>query len=325
MTRISENQMVSSLITAMQMNRQAVDKFSNEITSGIKIAEPGDSTFSGTIAELRGLSERLESYKRRVDYVQGYFTLQDDVLNQTTELLIRAKEIASQGANETNGENERLALAAEIFEMRDHMVSLANTQYQGQYIFAGTRTDQPAYSKTTNYLEGQGGGLDRYDYSGDSGTRTVNITDSLSIKMNTPGDKVFDGAIQALDRLGRALQGYRTEPATGEPDGTGTAYDLPADAAEQTQDILDCIALLDNAREIVVNPERVDVAARLKRIETAQSLIAMNKTSTKEVLGKLQDADIVESASNLSIAEQALSASMSVTARVLGISILNYL
>ena len=331
-TRISENQALRSLVNGIQINRQSVDKYSKEISSGIAVAEPGDSTFSGTISQLRSLTERLDAYQRRTDYVEGYFTLQDDILNQTTDLLVRAKEIATQASNETNGENERLAVAAEVFQLRDHLISLANTKYQGQYVYSGDSSDAPAYSRTDDYAAGDGASLIRYEYAGGTGERSANLTESLSITLNTPGNEVFDQALWALERLGRALQGYDTQPALDpedaafeEPDGSGAAYSLPADFDHQTQDILDCIGLLDKARETVINPERVDVAGRLRRLETAQSLLKLNSASSKEVLSKLQDADLVESATNLSMAEQALNASMSVTAKVLNLSILNYL
>lgn len=344
MTRITERQMVRSLVTGIEMNRRTVDKYSNQISSGLKVSEPGDSTFSGTVSSLTTLTDQLNGYQQRINGIKGYYDAQDEVLKQVNDILTRAKEIALQAGNSTNRDNERSALAAEMFQLRDHVVSLGNTKYMGQYLYSGNATDTPAYATTpgTQYAVGSGGGLDRYIFCGDAprnaagadDVRNVEISDGLSITLNTPGNQVFDHAIWALERLGRALQGERTDtvgpidpndPTTWRPTGTGTAYVMPADYQQQTDDILAAIAMLDYSREVDVAAERTEVAARLNRIDTAESLLQANKTSTSDVLSKLQDADVVDSASQLSMAEQALNASMQVTAKVMGLSILNYL
>ena len=328
MTRITENSVARNLLLAVQQNRQMIDKYGNEVSSGLKVADPGDSTFSGTISQLGGTLERLEVLKRAVSNITGMLTFQDDVLSQANELLVRAKEIAAQGANETNSETERAALAEEVFQLRDEMVSLANSKYLGSYIFSGNATDTPAYSAAAYTEGGSAASKERYVYTtalGCDDTRSVEISDGLSLQVNTPGNLIFDNAIQALERLGRSLQGYATTPASGAPDGGGSAYSMPADFSVQTEDIRDAMELLDTARESDIEPQRVNLGGRLKRLETAKSLLEMNITSAKLVLSDLRDADIVDSATNLSMAQTALEASLTVTMQTLNMTILDYL
>ena len=328
MTRITENSVARNLLLAVQQNRQMIDKYGNEVSSGLKVADPGDSTFSGTISQLGGTLERLEGFKRAVSNITGMLTFQDDVLSQANELLVRAKEIAAQGANETNSETERAALAEEVFQLRDEMVSLANSKYLGSYIFSGNATDTPAYSAAAYTEGGSAASKERYVYTtalGCDDTRSVEISDGLSLQVNTPGNLIFDNAIQALERLGRSLQGYATTPASGAPDGGGSAYSMPADFSVQTEDIRDAMELLDTARESDIEPQRVNLGGRLKRLETAKSLLEMNITSAKLVLSDLRDADIVDSATNLSMAQTALEASLTVTMQTLNMTILDYL
>ena len=83
--------------------------------------------------------------------------------------------------------------------------------------------------------------------------------------------------------------------------------------------------MLDTARESDIGPQRVNLGGRLKRLETASSLLGMNVNSTRLVLSDLRDADIVESATNLKMAQTALEASLSVTVQTLNMSILKYL
>mgnify|MGYP002078643668 CR=1 FL=1 len=160
---------------------------------------------------------------------------------------------------------------------------------------------------------------------GRSDLRTVNITDNLSIVINSDGDALFSNGIAALERLGRALDGYTTEPAIGIPDGNGTEYDFPADFTQQTLDIKSAMDLLDVSREQEILQERISVGGKLRRLETADSLLNLSKVNTEELLDKLQNADIVASASNLAQAQTALDASFAVTSRILNLSILDYI
>lgn len=331
MTRISENQIARSILTDIINNRTQVARYSEELSSGLKVSEPGDSKQAGTIAQFQNTLEKIEAYKKSITYAEAFVTYQEDILGEANELLVRAQEIAGQGANETNSPNERAQLAQEVFEIREHMVSLANSTYQGRYIYHAAADDTPPYSRVADFTNPATADMSSYRWEYDTVSagaaiqRTVKVTDDLTVTVNTPGNTVFDEAIQGLERLGRALHGYRTEPATGLPDGSGTAFNFPADYDEQTQDILDAMQQLDQARESDIMPERTNLAGRLRRLQTASSLIDVSETTAKDVLGRLQDADMVVSASNLTQAQTALQASLQVTSQVLRQSIMDYI
>ena len=114
MTRISDIQTARSLVHNILVNREDVNKFGQEISTGYKVAEPGDSNVSGTVAQFRETLQRIEGYGQRISTVQGFLTFQDDLLAQANNVMVRAKEVATQAANETNGVTERSQMAAEI-------------------------------------------------------------------------------------------------------------------------------------------------------------------------------------------------------------------
>jgi flagellin-like hook-associated protein FlgL len=121
------------------------------------------------------------------------------------------------------------------------------------------------------------------------------------------------------------MLGYKTNPATGAADGTGTAYSFPSEYSTQTADIKTAMNLLDTARQNDVMVERVDLAGRLRRLETADSLLNLTKGSSQEALDKLQNTDMYSAATELSQAQTALQASLTVSTKVLQMSILDYL
>lgn len=328
MTRVTETQLLRDNILNINRRRDQIYRLNREIDTGLKVQEPSDSSVSATIEEYRRTLDKLATFQNRTASVKSFLTYQDDNLSQVGDILNRAREIAAQAANETNSAETRAQMAEEVFQIRDHLVSLANAKYQNKYIWGGAQDTDPPYDPQTYTNPATGGASQRYVWDNLAGrniSRTINISENLTIGVDTQGNQVFDNAIQGLERLGRALAGYETLPASGAPDGTGNAYTFPTDYSRQTQDIQAAIDLLDQARTNDIEPQRVELGGKLRRIETAEALLELTETNAQEALDKLQNADIAESASALTQAQTVLQASLTVTARVMNMSILDFL
>lgn len=328
MTRVTESSLARNLIGYMTDNRNVIDKLNNAISSGVTVHTPGDSEIAGTISQFQQSLDKATSYKNRITSTGDLLNFQENVLGQVNDLLVRAKEIAAQAANETNSPTIRSQMAAEAYEIRDHIVSLANSTYQGRYIYGGIDDNDPPYDAATYTNPSSGAGSQRYVYDTDAGsttTRSISITDNLTITTNTPGNTLFDNAIQGLERLGRALEGYETLPASGAPTGAGAAYSFPTDYARQTADIKAVMDQLDTARQTDIAPERTDIAGRQTRIQTAKSLLDLTINSSQEALDQYQNTDVVSAATQLTQAQTALQASLQVSVKALGLSILDYI
>jgi flagellin-like hook-associated protein FlgL len=63
----------------------------------------------------------------------------------------------------------------------------------------------------------------------------------------------------------------------------------------------------------------------MNQLQSAKSIVEVTRTNARESLSGLQDADIAESATNLTQARTALEASMTVSGQVLRLTILDYL
>lgn len=327
--RVSNSQLYRVMLNRISLHRNNISKYGDEISTGLKVQSPGDSRQAGTVSRFQELQNRIEGHEARLSPAKALLTYQDDILMQANELLVRAKEIGSQAANETYSEEMRKQLGAGLFQLRDHMVSLANSTYQGRYIYGGAADDQPPYIETTPFDEpASGEETTRYEFQALDGSDTpkeVKLTDDLTLTITTPANEVFDDAIFGLERLARAVAGYQTNPADGQPDGTGTAYQFPDEYNQQSEDIRDIIDKLDVARKEKIMPERVSVGGRLRRIETGEALLGLSKLAGQEALSSLQEADVLESASKLTQAQTALEASLNVTSKLLSQTLMNYL
>jgi flagellar hook-associated protein 3 FlgL len=331
MTRITETQMVRSTVDLIARSRENVAKYSTEAASGIRVAKPGDDAASSSaIADLRESVRRLDQHQVRGQSARAVLGLQESIMAQMNDLLVRAKEIATQGASESLGASGRAQLAAEVFQIRDAVVTLANSKYQGRYLYSGAADTVPTYSPAAvGYTNSNStASAQRYTFTSAAGATTerdVVIADGISVTVNTAGNRVFDSSIQALEKLGRALEGFDSTTTGGIPDGGGVAWTFPNDIALQTQEILDSITALDSARTVEVAAEQVSVAGRLARLDNQISIMDTLKFNLNEVLTGTQGADVFESATNLSNAQNSLQVSMAVSGSILKINLLDYL
>ena len=328
MTRVSENQVVSRLLWSMQNNRNRSDILSDQIASGIAVRNPSDSTHSGEISRYQQTLARMESFSNNIASTKSFLEFQDNTLNETSTILTRAREIAEQAANTSNSPTTRAHMAEEIWQIRDHLVSLANSTYQGKYVWGGADDDDAPFDPLTYTNPSTGNASKRYAFDGEAGTnvfRNVQISDDISLTVNSDGRGLFSDAIAGLETLGRALQGYSTTTTGGLPDGGGTAYVFPTDFDNQTIAIRAAMDSIDSARKDDVGVERVALGGKLRRLDTATSLMSVTKTSSQEALSTLQDTDATAAASMLAQAQSALQANMVVVGRVLSQTILDYL
>lgn len=332
--RVTEAQTRRTLMSQITSHRNDIEKYSSQVTTGLKVTEPGDSKQSGTISRFNESYNRNESHIQRIAMVRSFLEYQEGIVSSLSDYVVRAQELAEQGANETYSVQARKALSDEVFAMRDSVVALANSKYQGVYIYGSSDDDDPPYDRVADYVPASGDLPDaRYSFDAEYGTdltKQVVITDSLTIDVSTPGNKVFDNLINSLERLGRALSGYQTDvDAEGKPTGTGEPYDFEGDYKnaykKQSQDIRECLDLVNKASSEDILPEEASLAGRLTRLDISDSILGITNTSTKEALSILQEVDIYEAASNLMNAQTAIQASFTVTSKILRLTLLDYI
>jgi len=331
MTRISTNQSTKMLLQQMTNNKVRVDKYSKEVSSGLKVFTPGDTRQAATITRLNEETIRIEGHEKRIGITQAHLNFQEQIMDQASNIITRAREVAEQMANETNSPDNRNIVSNEVWALRNTMADLANSVYQGRSIYGGVDDDDPPFDQdTTTYSTfGSANSQIRYDFDNYDPPpvivappfRRIQVGDNDSVRISSPGDVVFGKALASLEKLGRALEGYRTDTTTP----NYTAYTFPADFTLQTQAIRESLDELETARTKDIEPERSSIAERLHSLDLNASILSFTKEASKIQLSHLRDSDTAESATELSLAQTALQASYTVTSRMLNLSIMDYI
>ncbi|MBU1003082.1 MAG: hypothetical protein KKE73_11250 [Proteobacteria bacterium] len=190
--RISNSMIWDSVISST--NKALADYYalSEQNASTKKVNQPSDNASgTGAILNLRDSLSALEQYQENIDTATGYLSSADDVLTTMSDLIINLMELAEQGATGTLSEAQRESIGEQVLEYFKEMISVANTEFMGDSIFAGQLTDVNTYEMGLG-ADVTGGTLTDADVltiSGDSdSTLRVEFLDSGTIGTTAIGD-----------------------------------------------------------------------------------------------------------------------------------------
>jgi len=133
----------------------------------------------------------------------------DSTLGEAVTQLTSAISLAVQGANGTLNSSNMQAVAQQVAGIRDQILSLANTSYQGRYLFAGSQGTTTPFSLDTTTTPAS------VTYSGDNITQSIETPGGQMIQVNLPGSTVFGGALTALNQLIADLNAGATTSTLG--------------------------------------------------------------------------------------------------------------
>lgn len=180
MIRMSTSQMFNTNLNNMMQSQGRVNYTNNQMGSGKRVLTPADDPVAA--AQTLNSKTRLsvvEQQNRNVDFADKNLSQTESVLNQTEMSLIRLKEISIQLGSDQWSDEQIRSTGTEAAEILNHLQGLLNTKNEsGEYIFAGSQADQPAYKGN--------------DFQGDRIEREAQVADSTFIKMLTSGDRAFE-------------------------------------------------------------------------------------------------------------------------------------
>jgi len=185
-----------------------------QLSTGKQIVKPSDAPDKAAIVtRLESELSRQTSYQNTLKSVNVRLTAEETALKNTSDVMFRIKELATQAANDTLGAQDRQSVATELQTLRDQVLSLANSRdSNGNYLFSGSKASQAAFSQDAK---------GHVMYQGDQARMQVNIGDSRRVSLNLPGSDVYTRVVrddgkgnktavdffQSLDDLVSAVKG----------------------------------------------------------------------------------------------------------------------
>ena len=160
-----------------------------QLSTGKQIVKPSDAPDKAAIVtRLESELSRQTSYQNTLKSVSVRLTAEETALKNTSDVMYRIKELATQAANDTLGVQDRQSVATELQTLRDQVLSLANSRdSNGNYLFSGSKASQPAFSQDVK---------GHVNYQGDQARMQVNIGDSRRVSLSLPGSDVYTRVVR---------------------------------------------------------------------------------------------------------------------------------
>ena len=127
--QVSTSLMFERAITQMGITQDRLSKTQTQLSTTKQINKPSDAPDqAATVTRLKSAIDRQNSYVATINSVKDKLSQQETTANNATDILVRLKELTVQAANDTYSAVDRKSIDIEVRQLRDQLLSLANTQ-----------------------------------------------------------------------------------------------------------------------------------------------------------------------------------------------------
>jgi flagellar hook-associated protein 3 FlgL len=270
---------VTNLANSLDQTQSTEQQLTAELSSGSAINSLSDNPVAaGENVLLLNQMQRDDSFTQSSSLVQGQLQVADSALGGVATQLTQAISIATSANNGTMNASQLQSVSNQLAGIRDEVVSLANTSYQGQYIFAGSQTTTAPFTISSSTTPATA------TYNGDEEVNYLQTPNGQTIQLNLPGNQIFptSGADSALQALNNLIADY-------------------ADGASAQTSVNDTQTL--NAALNFISQQRVTLDNSLTRLTAATEAVTSEKTQLTAAQTNLMQADLPQISTQLSLCE----------------------
>ncbi|MPY94786.1 MAG: flagellar hook-associated protein 3 [Acidimicrobiia bacterium] len=296
--RVTSTTISNTLLTDLQRAARRMADSQGRISSGKAIQRPSD----GPAATLRALDTRAElrrqaQYERNATDAEGWLNMADATLMTSVERLTRARDLLVGAVNGAADQRSRDASAAEVESIRSELIDMANTSYLGRPLFAGSASTPTAYTDAGEY---QGDGAPITRAIGPGSEVQVNVSGETVFGVRDPGDPANGDLFQVLEQA---------------------VADLRAgDVAAAGQGLERIDAAMDR-----IGVSQATLGTRARQLEAQASRNSSTTIDLKAGLSEVEDIDYAQAIIEVKTEEMAYQAALSVTAKVIQPTLIDFL
>ena len=182
------------MISTKLYNDQSIDRFKAitgdiqqtqaKIATGRNVLKASDDPVAAAnIAFTKDQKVVLERYATNIQRADQRLSLVETMLGDATNILTRVYELSIQASNDTYSASDRKAIGAEVTQLKDALLGLANAKDEaGKFLFSGFKVGQmPFVANADGSLE----------YKGDRGVHSVQVSESMKMNTGIDGAAVF--------------------------------------------------------------------------------------------------------------------------------------
>jgi len=267
---------------------EELNKANRVVTTGKRITDLSDDPVRLSEAlNIRSVLSNLEQLGRNINMGRSWLATSESALSQVQDLISDTRALCVQMVNGTITAEERATAAEIVQNTLDEIVSLANTEVNGQYVFAGWKTDTVPF--------GQDG-----TYHGDNHAFAIKIGNDTTVEVGSDGEAVFGTLFTTVSDLKDALEGN----------------DVGGISSAMTN--------LDNDLDHITT-KISSIGSRMVRMDMKERIFQDWTVTSTERLSKIEDADMAAAIIDLESRQFVFQAALASSARVMQLSLVDFL
>ncbi|WP_434168107.1 flagellar hook-associated protein FlgL [Peribacillus frigoritolerans] len=290
--RVTQSMLTNNMLSNLSSSYEKMSRLQEQVSSQKKFSKPSDNP----VAAMMGMGYRtnlnqIGQYQSNIAEATNWIDSTDDAITESVSALQRIRELTVQGSNGTYEGEQLKTITEEIKQLKEHLITLGDTQIGGKYIFNGQDTNV----RPSSVKDGNGNTV--------YGTGDINLEvfSGISLKINTDGSKIFGDVLAA-----------------------GGSIDQTIEALENGGDVSDTLEGLDATINTFLGMQ-AQVGARQNRIELMTDRLKQQEVFATEILSKNEDVDIEKAIMDLTTQESVHSAALSIGAKIMQPSLLDFL
>lgn len=364
--RISDKMNQNQFLKNIQKNRSELADLQNQAATMKRINKPSDDPIGAAkILENRTENKNLDQFDRNILFAKTFLENTESTLAQLGEVVVRAKELALQGASDTNGGLPRTMIAEEVSQIYSSVVEMSNRRLGDRYLFGGYKTLETPFTRDGEFL-------------GDNGEIQIQNQKGQFLPMNISGAQVFlgknlayDGSLKRdwdvpktveqlreykLDQVDKDLQDEINNLEPAQVDlrapaslgrvqrvGDSQSSDGLTSSVETGVNIFSIISTLETALRTndkfaiqsvlepldkalsQINLSRSEIGGRLSQMISTSDGIQKTIIDNKSQNSLIEDADLFKVMTDLSKSDSALKATLETSNKIMNQSLLDFL
>lgn len=284
------------LLAALAETQSQINRDLAQTASGTSVSTPSDDPAAAAmLVRNAGQTAEADQFLKSAGNISGAMQTADAALSSVITTLNRAISLGTQGATGTVNGSNRMAIATEVQGIQSQLLSLANLSYQGNFIFAGTATQDAPYELDPASSSG-------VRYVGNSNTNTVTVGNHLTVAANLPGSGLFSSSgkdmFQAIQDLITSLQ-------------SGDNIDVAVNAVSTAYDH--------------INAQRVFYGNIMNQVKSQENFLNSEKTQLAQQQNTIAGADLSKVLSDLVNAQTSREATLEAIGRTQQNNLFDYL
>lgn len=263
-------------------------KANQVVATGKRITALSDDPVGLTQSlHVKSALSNLEQLGHNISMGKSWLTASESALSQAQDIISDARALCVQMVSGTIDLSQQAPAATIVQNHIDEIVSLGNTEINGQYVFAGWKTDTVPF--------GQDG-----TYHGDNHAFTIKIGNDTTIEIGADGEAIFQDLFTTLSDLKDALEGNDVEGIRA----TMTNLDIDLDR---------------------ITTKISDIGSKVLRMETNEQIFQEVTISNTQRLSEIEEADMAAAIIDLESRQVVYQAALASSARIMQLSLVDFL